>query len=300
MAVVNVKRDPKGTVGPSYTADGARGQKRFTVLLDGTDSADDAPVVAAGASGLPGIFGYWSALEPRLRCIEIHPEPIDGFTLWNVTFQYSTGPESEDPLNEPPDVSDDSMSIREFFDYDRDGMRIANTAGDPIEIEEELIFSVLRIGRNIAAHDFLSVARYRRSVNLRPILGAPAETLWMRDFRSNKVIQATRQYWREELEIVYNHLRQPGGETALNAPPSGYIGWARRVANIGLRVKRVDALPPVTPIIDDASQKGDPISEPVPLNADGTAALAAGANPIWLYFNTKAAVDWAPLGLNLS
>lgn len=299
MAVIDVKRDPTGTAGPIYTPDGARGTKRWTVLLDGTDDADDAPVVAAAAAGLPGIFGYWSASEPRLRCVEINPAPVDGLTLWNVTFQYSTGPESEDPLNEPPTVSLDSMSVRELLEYDRNGSLIANTAGDLLEIEGELQFTVLRLGRNVASHSPFRLARYRDSVNLNPTLGAPAETLWMRTYRASKVIQADRSYWREEMEIVYNHLRQPAGETAVGAPSNGYHTWARRVANLGLRVK-VDELPPVTPILDDSSEKGEAIKQPVPLNAAGTAPLAAGSDPIWLYYYDKQAVNWSRLRLSLT
>jgi hypothetical protein len=296
MSVVNVKRDPKGTVGPVYTPEGATAQKRWTVLLDGADGIDDAPIAAAGATTVARLYESWSATEPWLRCTQIHPEPVSPFTLWTVTCQYATGPQSEDPLNEPPDVSDDSISLRELLEYDRNGTLIANTAGDPIEVEEDILLTVLRIGRNVSSHSYTATARYRNSVNQMPTLDAPPECLWMKDLRASKIITPGLRYWREEFEIVFNHLRQPTGETALNAPSSGYIGWSRRVANLGRRVwQEVDGGWELV----NLQARGEPLSEPVPLTSDGTAALDKGAATIWLYFNTKPVADWSGLRLSL-
>lgn len=298
MAVIDVKRDASRTQGPVSTPEGVTGAKVFSVKLDGSDDADAAPVLAAGASGVPSLFSYWSASVPTLRCVSISPAPVGtASTLYDVVCQYSTGPESEDPLDEPPTVSTGSMSIRELRERDRNGTLIVNSAGDPIEVEEDVKFRVLRLGRNVASHSFVQEARYHDSVNLSPILGAPAECLWMVDFRASKVIYAEGDYWRQEMEIAFNHLRQPSGETAVNAPSNGYQTWARRLANLGLRVRGTN-FPPPTPIIDQDSQKGDPISTPVPLNLGGTAALESGC--IWLYYYTKAAEDWRPLRLSLT
>jgi hypothetical protein len=187
--------------------------------------------------------------------------------------------------------------MREALEYDRNGSLICNTVGDPLEVDEDIRLTVLRIGRNVATHSFIQTARFRNSVNAQAILGAPAETLWLREYRANHVIQGERNWWREELEIIYNHLPCPAGETAIGAPSTGYIGWARRLANVGLRVwEQVSGVWMLKHLRDS---KNEPLTDPVPVNTAGTAQLAKGAATIWLYYNTKRAVDWAPLRLTL-
>lgn len=305
MAVVgSAVPDYTRTVGPVFTPEGAKGTQVYTVLLDGSDLPYDAPFVALTASGLPALFYSWSASHTFLRCIERSPVPHgDSPTYWDVFCHFATGPESEDPLDEPPTVSTDAYTIRELFEADRDGNPIVNTAGDPLEVEDDIEFTVLNLGRNVASHSIITEPKYRGSVNKNPALGWPAGTLWMRSFRAGRVIRAETSYWRQEMQIVINHLLQPAGENTIpgNPPSNGYRTWARRLKNAGLRVRKTTA-PYIEDILQPADGKraGDPITAPVPLNAAGTAESSTPDAPIWLYYNLKPAVDWGPLNLSLT
>ena len=82
--------------------------------------------------------------------------------------------------------------------------------------------------------------------------------------------------------------------------------WRARILNEGFRVRGAgvnkDGSAKMIEIKEDGTTdaSGEPVSQPVLLNAAGDAPLAAGASPIWLYFERYPIANWTPLQLEYS
>lgn len=290
MQVLNVMEDwSKREV--AVTLDGETGLRVFTVQLQ--PASPEAlpgelwPFVALEATGVPRRYDMYSSVKPYLRCSEIHPRAVSP-TLYEITCQYTSGPEADEALNEPADISWGDYVVRQPVEYDVDGKLIANVNGQPLDppIEDELHLTLLHVERNEAYFDGVQQAQYRDSVNKETFMGAPPGTCWLTSLTSRRIIQGELVYYRVTYEIVHNPYEKPEG--------SGYIGWQRRILNEGTWAWiQVDGDWKFDLLKD---KEGEPLSSPVPLAANGT-VLAKGAEQIWLYVQMKRTVSWRPLYL---
>jgi len=301
MAVINVKRDWSKTEAPA-TLNGQTGRKVFTVLLDGTDSPDEAPYVARRATGIPSPREPWSNDEPNVRACAILPRPLSP-VLYEVTVDYSQDTKAAHPLDEPMKVRWSNEITSEPIDTDIHGNPIVNTAGLPFEppIQEQVYDTRLTIVRNEATFDGVRMAAYRNTVNSKPFRGAPPRTCRMVNIEAEEIIEAEWAYYRVTYEIVYRDSTLPANckhiDAYGNEVSSGeYLGWRRRIANKGM-VEKIGTDAEGLPIYGNAKDtEQEPLKEPIWLDVDGK-KLADDADKIFILYETVREADWTPLYL---
>ncbi len=296
MAVVNVKESWSTLQGTTHL-DGTDHQRGFTVLFDGTDAPELLPILARQATGIPRKYAALHASYPFYRCTNVMARAI-GLILFEVTCTYTTGEETEDPLDAPMRVSWGRRSVRLRVDKDANNQAIINSAGEPIRIERDFRLPLLRLERNELTFDGIQMGQYGDSVNADGFRGAPAGTCWLEPPLAERVIADNDTvYYRVIYEIIYNPLARDTTEiTAPDRSPAygSCIGWQWRFRDEGLRAwEEVDSVWVRDNIKDKESE---PITEPVALNGSGE-VQAKGAAPVWLYYQQMPSVNWAPLHL---
>jgi len=295
VAVVNVKRDWSKGRAPAQLG-GSSAAKVYTVLLDGNDSTDDAPFVARRATGIPRAREIYSESEPYLRCTGVHPAPLSPL-LWEVTCEYGVISETsaDHPLDEPMKLSIRSHQEQVETDQDADGKAILNTANQPITLKKDHGDDVLTIKRNEASFSFSKMGEYRNTVNANPYRGAPAGTCRMVDVQADEVMEETDDgtvlfYWAVTYVIHYRADRDPLTDKM--------VGWRRRHLNQGTMHINPSTGKAVKNVTED---KGDVISEPVPLDVNGYPKEGlhkdSSAGDHWLSTSLYPSKDWTPLHL---
>ena len=263
MSVVNVKPEWSTATALISQESGSSPTLSWTVLLDGQDGVERAALVARQAPGIPRP-GQRHPADPTAVCRNVDAKAISPI-FFRVTANYyspSGGTndqgESVNPLDMPPEISYGYESIMQMVDVDLDKKAIVNAAGEPFDplLEIAVQRPVLRVTRNEATFPGALARAYggnRGAVNSDSFYGWPPKTALCRpitgaDQRAGDVV-----YTRVTYEIAFDST-----------------GWQPRPLNMGYREK-VDG-----ELVVIKDKDGSPVSQPVALNADGT-AKAAGA-----------------------
>lgn len=182
------------------------------------------------------------------------------------------------PMLAPPEVVFDDEDIKRSWPYDADNKPYVNAAGetlqDPPQVDDA--YPTLTIVRNEATFDFTLPGTFKNQCNLGTWVFWPDNTVRV------KKISPARQYSPDfgvYWTVTYQFQIRP--ET-----------WIDKVLNAGTKYKSGGALKQI--VIDGAT-----ISDPVPLNADGTWA-PSGVTPNFLSFRNYGKLDFSPLGIDES
>jgi len=262
MGVVNVKPEWSTAEAP-IDRSGSSARLSWTVLLDGRDSFVQAPITARQAPGIPRV-GQRHPTDPTAVCRSVEPKSLSPI-LWRVTASYATPSgatnekgESLNPLDAPPEISYDFEQIQQMIDTDLDDKPIVNTAGDPFDPKPEIPYGrpLVRITRNEQEFPGAKARDYaggRGAINSDAFKGWPPGTVRCRNISGTDQTEGEFAYCRVTYEFICDAE-----------------GWQPRPLNIGLREKKDGEMV----VIKD--KDGQPVSQPVALNKDGTAKEAGG------------------------
>lgn len=213
-----------------------------------------------------------------IRCIS------DDFLQWEAVCDYSPFDSNQTPANPidwPIRISWGNATYQLAADRDRNGDPILNTAG--LRFEPPLVVDgnrpILRIVRNEPFFDPAIAAQFSDAVNEFAFFGEDPKT-WkckpiLAELEFNRDCgTADGYYYVVTYEFEYNR------ET-----------WVQHVLEQGLR--ELDSSGNRVPI----TENGLPVTEPVPLDADGH-KLAASGTPIYTDWEVYPLVDFALLNLD--
>lgn len=136
---------------------------------------------------------------------------------WVVTCTYTSeyDPPSvlpDDPADEEPEISEDTVDIIVAMDEDFDEVAVLNSAGDAFDppLTKEEAASVIRYAKNIAEYDVDLWDGLRKTTNNQAvtIIGwtdkeYSPNTLWLKSIRVTKATRNSYSYFRVEAEIHY-------------------------------------------------------------------------------------------------
>lgn len=212
------------------TADEITYQRVFVVESDADGVGAREVSFATGLPFLGHAYSTDNENDPLVRCISRSAAPVDRHRrLWEVTCQYSSKHEDQDPEEnneeeeslelEPPEVSLDyavrTRAVTGFANAaDGYGNLIQNnfggvttSAGEPFDppAEEEVLAPVLTISRNELAANFALWNDFANSVNSVAFLGAPPRTVKL-SIQARKQYKKNRRYYRVSYVCEFNDL----------------------------------------------------------------------------------------------
>jgi hypothetical protein len=202
----------------------------------------------------------------------------DGRT-WTVTVDYApfdpNSQQDENPLDEPPQMDWDAADFEEVVEQDVDGNPVINSAGDPFDppLTRDNSYPILVITRNEATFSPGLAYSYRNKVNAATFFGSGPRTVRCRPIVGKKQYHAA---FGTYYQVTYRFEFNPDG-------------FDKNVLNQGLRRKAGTDRKAIT------TKEGQPISSPVPLDADGV-PLDPTADPIYLTFKVNEEADFAAFG----
>lgn len=242
--------------GPSYT---------IVYDIKTTDSNDGPGLVRDYAGWSYGDSYTWgNETDTRAKCVEISEQPIGSTkTHWQVVVKFGDpGLERpDDPLSEPPKVEWGYEDRQYPTLYDANGDPILNPAGDRYD---EIFYAddfrrKLTITRNEASFNRAVADQLGNRLNASTWRGYAAKTVKCLPINARDAYNPfVGQYWTVTYEFTF-------------APISS--DWKRPILEAGIHEivsgdkKR---------ILDD---EGEPVSVPVPLQANGT-KLPTGGTPV--------------------
>lgn len=286
MPVISLRRlrDASG----SYKANGQGTEEDvFRAEVDDKFMTQNEVVAGAFAFGLPQLFAPRPG-KPIFLVDGISCRRQEGTSkVWLITVTYSTRTPREDqhpdnPLDEPVKRSLQSEKGMDILTEDIHGNACLNTAGvafdPPIEVRRSkgrLVFL-----RNELTHPGAKQQEYEDTVNSHSWAGGAAGKVYCDSITGEELFKNGVNYWAVTYVFLYNRR-----------------GWQPRPLNQGYQ-EIVD--PGGTKLLKRITDSyGEPISEPVPLDALGAripkADLPAGA--IHLAFDGYFAKDFHSLGL---
>lgn len=265
-----------------------------------TDSKSVGGKAVIDALNLFAGMGYrWplvaTATESDPRCLlqSVKATPVADGLQWEVSLEFQPkswegsekGPVDEDGNRDPfaarPTVRCRSEGEEVAATTDRDGEPILNAAGDPFDppmgrIKRATVWEVSRLEREF---DAATIDAYEEKVNSAPWMGFPAESIKCLSITSGCAWDddAGGYAWSVDYTFAYRRPVAVGAGTV--------SGWAEVVLNAGLREKVSGARKQI--LVDNA-----PVSSPVPLKSDGTAATPAD-DPVYLAFHLCETADFS-------
>ena len=307
MAVIDITETTDADYTPSKS--GRTAKRTFTVKLDGTDTAAAAPFVAVRASAggvrVPRV-GETHPNDPWLIVGNIAPKRIGHGILWEITVNYATksttgtggGTGADNPLEEPPRISESYRTTVEPIDTDTDGNPIVNSALEPFDppLSEEVVDRILTISHN-RIDRIRDLEDFQGSVNADDVKvrGETIRAGTARIFITQDEVFVSKgfSYYATQFEIT---IREKGQMPKLSQT------WERRLLDQGFREylgRATLAIEGVVEIGDPlyanfVDQNGKQITEPTKLDGKG-GKLKDKANPVWLYYKTKRKKSWVAL-----
>lgn len=215
---------------------------------------------------------------------------IDGTNyIWDMTLSLDTEPipqaasdadQEENPLERPPEVSWDYMTLPFIITktVDDTPKPIQNTAGEPyipgIEVEEGI--AVLHVVRNEANFSASTMLQYGNTVNSSTFYGASAGQAKLLPPRAQRVVENDLTYWRVSYEV---HFR--------------LLGWKFISLNQGRSyLKTANNFLTRTAALD---KDGQHVTDPVKLKEDGT--LWTSGAEFYNQFTIYKSKNFSPLRL---
>lgn len=256
------------------------GQRSWDVEFDGlTYDAAQRIEIAKNATGIPTYWQIWPG-SPFVFVTAKNARFKGGPTVVEVVVTYTS---IADPLAQTPVIEWTFGNEAGEFQEDKDGLVIANSAGEPFDpgLNREYHDLILRVSRNEETYLPTQASIYRGAVN--------ADTFNSFDPGQVKCMvysaRPARVGAQEYFAVTYEFQMRTAESDPLN------IGWLRRLQDMGYRTK--DAQGVVTVITDD---DGKALSEPTPLDGSG-AVLAEGDDPVFLEFRDYDLLPFNILGL---
>lgn len=241
-----------------------------------------------------------TATESDARCllqsVKVSPTSADRRT-WRAVLEFAPrswegqekGPVDEDGNRDPfaarPTVRARSEVEEVAATTDREGAPILNKAGDPfdppmVRTRRTTVFEVSRVERFF---DGGLIDDFEDHLNADAWMGFPAESVKCLSISAgceyNDDVQG--YVWTVDYTFGYRRPVDVGGEVV--------SGWAEVVLNAGYRQLVSGERKAI--MVDNA-----PVSAPVPLKSDGTAADPSD-DPVYLAFNILPTADFDGLGL---
>lgn len=257
-------------------------RRTFAVVMTGRDD-DPAKVrlplpaagdVYVGSDGTVDAASY--VQDVRLR------QDTEDPWLWRAEVSY--GPKStdaaevvEDPLAQPARVSFSSKLVNVVMTKDAEGKAAENSAGDPYDppLEMEEVRIVMKVQKNLATFDPMSILKYAGAVNESEWFGVGEKMAKCNAIQADPKTERGKSYWEVQAEF---ELRA--------------TGWAVEVLDAGFR--ELDELDQWVQVIDPRT--GTFAAKPVPLDGEGH-ALASDAEPVFLSFDVYKAEDFNQMGI---
>lgn len=272
-------------------------------LIETDDPTDDVPQVIAA---VPVQLYDPHPKNPLALARSVEVKQHAGQTVWHVRIPYSTGalagvgsePTVQDPANpqqpqpqsqtpaqdRPPTWSFTRKENREAAEYDGTGKRYANTNGERL-VGIERVYSTMLITikfwslKITTAH----LERFWDTVNEAAWKGFGPRTL--------KVLEYGTSWSYDKVgESAYGLVCECSVQLEWNRRE-----WRRKVLNTGTRYRKYDS-PSNTGSFQEITvtdDTGQPASEPVPLNEDGT--RWTGGPFHYVYFDDHPLDDFAQL-----
>lgn len=287
MAVVSVVEIVRGAGVSGKYGETYHFTRKFKVRCDTLTTPKTAVVDAVGVSygdGHPD-FGVCVAME--FDCADGDESGL----WWDVTWKYYA-PNPENEPDEATDVPKDSWSATGGTTTgpawkDKDGVVIANSAGDPLEdLEKEEAEFGWSLTKNYLDTSWqLTAMQYSNSVNSTSWVSAGDERCWKCSFRSGAKKALTLpngtkvEYWEVQWEFFY---RAPTVQEDFTTIPGWDltpwdVGFAQRVGDDGTPSQSGTKRAAV------AGQDKKPVKSPVALDGNGM-AKPAGEPPDALQF----------------
>lgn len=269
MSVVSVTEKPEGR---SASTDLQLQRSYSRVFQVRTDSATDGAATARDAVGVPAI-GAIHPEDARAFCSGKSANAAEDRVTWAVTCQYTTRPQtkcadeiSDNPLDDPPDISIGLSRYQEVVNQDRDGDPINNSAREQFNPlpERDASRLVITIVRNEEELNPQQILDYQDAINSDDWQGFEAGQLKINITPDRQVYTSGDTcivYWRKTYTI---EVRDTWDVKRLDE------GFCKLVADKQERIK----------VGDKAAEYP---ANPVLLDGSG-AVLADGGNPVFLTF----------------
>lgn len=165
------------------------------------------------------------------------------------------------PTLAPPTLRWASEDVEFACTHDRAGEPILNAAGDPFDppITIFLPTPIANVARTEAAFKPIWITTYKGTVNHAAWMGFPAESVLCKDITADRVHDPDHGYlWTVNYTFAFRpSVLGSDDETVIIA------GWDTQVLNAGKREK-------VSGVREVIIINGAPVSDPVPLQLDGT------------------------------
>jgi len=255
-------------------------------VTTGVNTNGPSTVLAAsyGGTSIPAIGAAYPAdANALLKNKEARPLQSGEPRVWNVICNYDTDAMPSSPLDEDPDISWGFTQYTTVVEYDKNGDRVCNSAWDPFDppIEREISRMVCVITRNQATFDPDTYGPYVESTNSGALtiadLNIPARCGRMRNITSQTVRTPTLDYFRVTFEIEVNF-----DNFDVKALDIGYYYLQPAPGGTTSKVRFED-------------KKGNPMTEPQPLNGSGGKQNTSAAT--FLSFRVLEEKAWGNLSL---
>lgn len=300
MAIVNVTEKWSGA-GIGRSDDGRTARKVFSVL---TDAVPNDLSVVLDASGIPRLDVDSYPGDDWLRVSAVGPARAVGPMLYEVPVEYERegDGDEETPLDADPEIRWDIVASTEAKDFDADGDAITNTVGERFDPAPtfEVVDRRLSYARNEASYDPVEAAKFDNVTNEDEFLGWEPGTVLCRPIVGESRRQGDLIYARTRYEFIFRKGLPEKDDAGGPAK-----AWYRRILNQGRRKRVIDengwpALnedwsPKYEEILDN---KGNPLTEPVNLGADGK-VLAEADPPHWIEVKQYGSKEFADLGIEI-
>jgi len=258
--------------------------------------SDDALVVAHFDSipklGTPYSFGNTTRRDYRARRAKprfLKPIPPNG-AAWEVEVFYDNAVGSD---NRPAPTEGDPFTLSSVMErfrvtatHDLNGKRITNSAGEPLQVEREMLVPVISMIRMEYTNPLLRQALFMDRVNSRPMWGQPPGQIYMRKIAPGTTVSYGDNYavWTVNYEVAIN----------LEG-----TGWQWELLDAGRNVISEKAVPGGNRIIKQEpilDATGAAVTDPQLLDGHGK-LLPEGADPVYLYYDQRYIADLRDLRL---
>jgi hypothetical protein len=293
----------------TWSLEQARASRELRDDTEGYDVIVDWPVFARFAvlAAAPSI-GSEHPDFPALRLREKSADPIGPvhyrLTLrWDDALAIDNDEVSVHPLDRPVEISGGSFKSVEQVENDINGQPILNTADEPPDppVTDTIHDARIRLVWNSQANAPLLQRTYANRVNSDAWQGAaPGQVLideFVYSFERERFGEPPDdiivEYWRIAIEVIYREGIPPQSHDGTGGPGRA---WWKRFINKGYREKiGTDAAgkPVYREIVDE---DGQPVREPVLLDASGT-KLNAGDPAVFIEIARHKPAAFSGLGI---
>lgn len=230
-----------------------------------TDSRADSVFQVGSHASLPTIGSVFSG-DPAAYCVSLSVENTEPWTGWTVTAEYTTDvfePAEENPVDDQPRISWSSEIYQEPVFKDTDGNAVLNSAGDYFidpAPTRDVSHLIARITQNVTSVPSWALS-YQNAINNGTItidglsIAAGLAKVQRIDIGEPE-LRGNYTFRKVTLEI---HIHRDGW----NLQPL-QAGFNQKVGGVvkPILVKDIDS--------GGNSKDSSPVSQPVPLAADGT------------------------------